>query len=694
VTGPENQDGTAGEKPVARRGGRHSGPPADETPPVADTATDADAADEIQTPTRALPIVQDSDNAGSEPTVAIQAVVQDSDNAGSEPTVAIQTVTPDGAVSGTTNDTKNSDVDLATAPVPHETPETPTDRTAALLQTVRAWLNQDPDPETQAQLRGLINAVDAGDTVALSDLHSRFDTRLAFGTAGLRGEIAAGPNRMNRVLVSQAAAGLATYLRRRAAPGVTPSVVIGYDGRKNSHVFATDTAALMAGAGVRAILLPRLLPTPVLAFAVRHLDASCGVMVTASHNPPNDNGYKVYLGGANNGAQIVSPDDKAISDEILRVAADEHVPDLPRGSYETAEEDVVVAYVNETAGIAHTPRAQVNTVYTAMHGVGWDTTRRVLEQAGFDLPTLVDAQIAPDAAFPTVAFPNPEEPGAMDLAYETAREVSAELIIANDPDADRLAVAIPDQSSATGYRRLSGNEVGAILGWRAAAMAASPDLDADGGLAEDAGTLACSIVSSPALRAIADAYGLRFIETLTGFKWVSRVPHLVYGFEEALGYLVNPGTVRDKDGISAAVALLSLVSDLKAEGTTLAGYLDRFGEKFGYFASGQISARVSELSTIALVMTRLRESPPTHVGRIRVDEIDDFRWGFAGLPPSDVLRIRLTDGSRVMVRPSGTEPKLKVYIDTRSTVGTLDERRAAAQAALDELDSGMRALIA
>ena len=720
MTGSERGDSENDAPTVSRSGGRHSGPPADAaadvtpsappvtapvtapvvapvvapaTPPAtsepatseaAPHVTDPDAADEVHTPTRALPIVQDSDDAGSEPTVAIQTIVHHSDDAGSEPTVAIQTMSPDG--------TANDDVDdLATAPVAHEAPETPSDRTAALLQAARSWLNQDPDPETQAQLRALINAVDDGDTVALSNLHSRFDTRLAFGTAGLRGEISAGPNRMNRVLVSQAAAGLATYLRRHAAPGVTPSVVVGYDGRKNSHVFATDTAALMAGAGVRAILLPRLLPTPVLAFAVRHFDASCGVMVTASHNPPNDNGYKVYLGGANNGAQIVSPDDKAISDEILRVAADEHVLKLPRGTYETAEEDVVLAYIAATAGIAHTPRAQVNAVYTAMHGVGWDTTRRVLVKAGFDLPTLVDAQIAPDAAFPTVAFPNPEEPGAMDLAYETAREVSAELIIANDPDADRLAVAIPDLSSASGYRRLSGNEVGAILGWRAAALAGS---DPDAVITEEAGALACSIVSSPALHAVADAYGLRFVETLTGFKWVSRVPNLIYGFEEALGYLVNPETVRDKDGISAAVALLSLVSDLKSEGTTLAGYLNLFSEKFGHFASGQISVRVSELSTIALVMTRLRESPPTHVGRIRVDEIDDFRWGLGDLPPSDVLRIRLTDGSRVMVRPSGTEPKLKVYIDTRSTVGTLVERRAAAQAALDELDRGMRALIA
>ena len=681
----QGERGSEGERSAERTGGRHSGPPADAPAPApapdstADAVprvTESDDTDEAQTPTRALPIVPDK--APSDP---VQPTAQNNDDE-FEPTVAIQTITPETA----------GDDDLATAPVAHETPLASTDRTTALLQAARAWLNQDPDPETQAQLRALINAVDDGDTAALSNLHSRFDTRLAFGTAGLRGEISAGPNRMNRVLVSQAAAGLATYLRRRAAPGVTPSVVIGYDGRKNSHVFATDTAAIMAGAGVRAILLPRLLPTPVLAFAVRHLDASCGVMVTASHNPPNDNGYKVYLGGVNNGAQIVSPDDKAISNEILRVAADEHVPHLPRGSYETAEEEVVLAYIAATASLAHTPRAQVNAVYTAMHGVGWDTTRRVLEKAGFDLPTLVDAQIAPDAAFPTVAFPNPEEPGALDLAYETAREVGAELIIANDPDADRLAVAVPDLSSASGFRRLSGNEVGAILGWRAAALAASPDLDVVP--TADTGALACSIVSSPALHAVADAYGLRFVETLTGFKWVSRVPNLVYGYEEALGYLVNPETVRDKDGISAAIALLSLVSDLKSEGTTLAGYLDRFSEKFGHYASGQISVRVSELSTIALVMTRLRESPPTHVGRIRVDEIDDFRWGFGDLPPSDVLRIRLTDGSRVMVRPSGTEPKLKVYIDTRSKVGTLVERRAAAHAALDELDRGMRALIA
>ena len=608
-------------------------------------------------------------------------------------TGATETVLPDTMVINTIGADDDTGTGTSTDAVSGSETGTDSAPAAAATPTViavaNAWLSQDPDPETQAELRLLLRGAGDGDAVALAELHARFDERLAFGTAGLRGAIAAGSNRMNRVLVCQAAAGLAAFLTKNAAPGRVPSVVIGYDGRKNSQVFATDSAAIMAGAGVRAILLPRLLPTPVLAFAVRHLDVGAGIMVTASHNPPNDNGYKVYLGGANQGSQIVSPDDAAIAAEILRVAAEERVPDLPRAPYETAPESIVQAYIDATAGLARRPLAQVNTVYTALHGVGWDTTRRVLQAAGFDLPTLVDAQIAPDAAFPTVSFPNPEEPGAMDLAYETARETGAELIIANDPDADRLAIAIPQEGSPDGYRRLSGNEVGAILGWRAAELAASAT--GDGGAT---GTLACSIVSTPALEAVAKAYGLRFTDTLTGFKWVSRAPDLIFGFEEALGYLVNPETVRDKDGISAAVALLSLVSNLKAEGVTLAQHLDRFSERFGHFASGQISVRVTDLTEIEQVMARLRETPPAFVGSIAVDHIDDLSEGFNGLPPSDVLRIRLTDGSRVMVRPSGTEPKLKVYLDTSSSVGTVAERRAAAEATLAELDRGMRVLIA
>ncbi|MGW9182124.1 phospho-sugar mutase [Agromyces sp. NPDC055661] len=560
---------------------------------------------------------------------------------------------------------------------------------AERLALAEAWLAQDPDPETRAELAALVDGAKAGDAAAAEQLADRFDTRLAFGTAGLRGEIAAGPNRMNRVLVSQAAAGLAAYLLERARPGETPSVVIGYDGRKNSAVFARDSAEIMAGAGVRAVLLPQLLPTPVLAFAVRHLDATAGVMVTASHNPPNDNGYKVYLGGEHGGSQIVSPADAEIAAAIHHVAASTTVPDLPRGEFETASEEVADEYVRQTALVADAPAAQPRVVYTAMHGVGWETAARVLAVAGFDAPAIVSAQISPDPAFPTVAFPNPEEPGAMDLSFAEAREVGAELIIANDPDADRLAIAIPDASAADGYRRLSGNEVGLLLGWQAARRAA--DVSGDAG---PDGTLACSIVSSPGLEAVANAYDLDFEATLTGFKWISRATNLVFGFEEALGYLVNPETVRDKDGISAAVAFLSLAAALKAEGRTIADHLDEFVERFGCFDSSQVSIRVTDLSRIGAIMSRLRAEPPSSVGGIRVERIEDLADGFGALPPSDVLRIVLEGGARVMVRPSGTEPKLKVYIDAVGTEGSVEERRAAASAAVAALEAGMRELTA
>ncbi|PSL38753.1 phosphomannomutase [Labedella gwakjiensis] len=557
---------------------------------------------------------------------------------------------------------------------------------AGRLARAQAWLAQDPDEETRAELQDLIDAVEGGSAEAEAALADRFDSRLAFGTAGLRGELAAGPNRMNRVLVTQAARGLADWL---LASGPNPSIVIGYDGRKNSRIFAEDTAQIMAGAGIRAVLLPRLLPTPVLAFAVRHLDVSAGVMVTASHNPPRDNGYKVYLGGRDAGSQIVSPVDAEIAAAIDVVAAGSIV-DLPRSDdFEVADESVVDAYVSRTAAVAAAaPAAQPVVVYTAMHGVGWETTSRVLEAAGFAAPILVEEQLHPDPDFPTVAFPNPEEPGALDLSYASAREHSADLIIANDPDADRLAVAIPDATQPTGYRRLTGNEVGSLLGWRAAESLSSHDEAA----AE--GTLACSIVSSPALAAVAKHYGLEFADTLTGFKWVSRAPGLVFGYEEALGYLVNPETVRDKDGISAAVAFLDLAARLAAEGSDIATQLDRFSETFGHFASDQVSVRVDDLSRITATMTRLRDTPPRDIGGVRVERVEDLAGGFGSLPPSDVLRFRLEDGSRVMVRPSGTEPKLKVYIDVSSDTGTLAERIAEADARLAALRAGVADLVA
>ena len=548
-----------------------------------------------------------------------------------------------------------------------------------VVDAAKAWREQDPDEETRAELHTLITDAEAGSESAIAELHDRFDSRLEFGTAGLRGALGAGPNRMNRVLVSQAAAGFAAFLLARG-PG--SSVVIGYDGRKNSRVFANDTAEIMAGAGVRAILLPRLLPTPVLAFAVRHLGVSAGVMVTASHNPAVDNGYKVYLGDADNGSQIVSPADTQIAAHIHAVAAGSNVADLPRSrDFETASEELVDEYVRQTAAFAGHPSAPVRFVYTALHGVGWATARRVFAEAGFGEPISVDEQQEPDAAFPTVAFPNPEEPGALDLSVATATAAGADLIIANDPDADRLAVAIPTHE---GWRRLTGNEVGSLLGWRAAERLRSADRD---------GTLACSLVSSPALREVARQYRLDFVETLTGFKWISRAGGLAYGFEEALGYLVDPDKIRDKDGISAAVDFLALVAELAAAGRSVEDHLLDFAKKFGAHASGQVSVRVTDLAQITATMTRLRNDPSRSIGARRVDHIDDFKAGFGEFPAADILRIWLDDGSRVIVRPSGTEPKVKVYIDAVGTEGTGAERQSAAQAIVDELDAGIRKLL-
>jgi phosphomannomutase len=558
------------------------------------------------------------------------------------------------------------------------TPATPLD---AAITLARAWMAQDPDPATRAELDALVARADAGDDTAIQDLTARFAGRLDFGTAGLRGELGAGPTRMNRVLVAQAAAGLAAFLLTREP---NPTVVIGYDGRHNSAIFARDTAEIMQAAGVQATLLPRLLPTPVLAFAVRFFSASAGVMVTASHNPAADNGYKVYLGGGDGGSQIVPPADAEIQAAILEVARGS-IADLPRSTaFATAGEEVVDAYVAATAAVARpgAPAATLRYVYTPMHGVGLETARAVFADAGFPDMHVVTQQAHPDPDFPTVAFPNPEEPGAMDLALALAADIDADLVIANDPDADRVAVGVRESS---GWRRLSGNEVGWLLGWRAARMAAAGDTGSTG-------TLACSLVSSPALGAVAAASGLHFVETLTGFKWISRAPGLIFGYEEALGYLVDPQKVRDKDGISAAVAVLELFAELKAQGIGYEQHLASFAEQFGGYASSQISIRVADLSIIPATMSRLRANPPAAVNGLAVEAVEDFLEGREGFPPNDILRLRFA-GGRVIIRPSGTEPKLKCYLDAWSTDGAPAERLAAAEQTVAALDAGMRELL-
>ncbi|GAA3158210.1 phospho-sugar mutase [Streptomyces virens] len=535
----------------------------------------------------------------------------------------------------------------------------------ALIAQAQAWLAEDPDPDTREELARLI---DAGDH---AELAARFAGTLQFGTAGLRGELGAGPMRMNRSVVIRAAAGLAAYLRKHSPTGAdgTPGlVVIGYDARHKSADFARDTAAVMTGAGLRAAVLDRPLPTPVLAFAIRHLGAVAGVEVTASHNPPRDNGYKVYLG---DGSQIVPPADAEIAAEIAAVPALSTV-DRPTEGWEILDDTVLDAYLARTDAVlaAGSPRT-ARTVYTAMHGVGKDVLLAAFARAGFPAPVLVAEQAEPDPEFPTVAFPNPEEPGAMDLAFAKARETDPDLVIANDPDADRCAAAVKDGAD---WRMLRGDEVGALLAAHLVRRGAT-------------GTFAESIVSSSLLGRIAEKAGLPYEETLTGFKWIARVEGLRYGYEEALGYCVDPDGVRDKDGITAALLLTELASELKAEGRTLLDLLDDLAVEHGLHATDQLSVRVQDLSLIASAMRRLREQPPTELAGLRVTGAEDLTEGTDALPPTDGLRYTL-DGARVVVRPSGTEPKLKCYLEVVVPVASREDlpgARSTATALLERL---------
>ncbi|MDF3141842.1 MULTISPECIES: phospho-sugar mutase [unclassified Streptomyces] len=540
-----------------------------------------------------------------------------------------------------------------------------------LIARAQAWLAEDPDPETREELAKLIDAAD------IEELAARFSGTLQFGTAGLRGELGAGPMRMNRTVVIRAAAGLAAYLKKQGPPHGERGeglVVIGYDARHKSEDFARDTAAVMTGAGLRAAVLPRPLPTPVLAYAIRHLGAVAGVEVTASHNPPRDNGYKVYLG---DGSQIVPPADIDIAEEIAAVPSLTVVP-RPTEGWETLDDSVLDAYLARTDAVlsAGSPRT-ARTVYTAMHGVGKDVLLAAFARAGFPAPALVAEQADPDPDFPTVAFPNPEEPGAMDLAFAKARETDPDLVIANDPDADRCAAAVKDGED---WRMLRGDEVGALLAAHLVSRGAQ-------------GTFAESIVSSSLLGRIAEKAGLPYEETLTGFKWIARVDGLRYGYEEALGYCVDPEGVRDKDGITAALLITELASVLKAEGRTLLDLLDDLAVEHGLHATDQLSVRVEDLSVIANAMRRLREQPPTELAGLAITRAEDLTQGTDTLPPTDGLRYTL-EGARVIVRPSGTEPKLKCYLEVVVPVPAHADLPAARAKATDLLETIKRDLSA
>jgi phosphomannomutase len=522
---------------------------------------------------------------------------------------------------------------------------------AALIEEVKAWIADDPDPVTAAHLQALL---DAGDEAALTPLFSGF---LQFGTAGLRGPIGAGPSCMNRAVVGRAAAGIATYM---AARGMK-SVVIGRDARYGSEDYTQESAEILSGAGMDVYILPRPLPTPVLAFATAHLKCDVGIMVTASHNPPQDNGYKVYIGPTADGinyanSQIINPTDTYIASDIAAVTS---LKSLPRGKKWTIlGEDVITEYIQRTIKLAPRP-GDIKIVYTAMHGVGTETVQRVFNHAGFATLILVDEQCTPDPDFPTVAFPNPEEPGAIDLALAKARDFGADLVIANDPDADRCAAAINDPK--VGWRMLRGDELGVIFGeWIART--------------KPAGTMGNSIVSSSALRKIAAHYGVDFKEVLTGFKWLAKIEDLAYGYEEAIGYAVDSETVNDKDGVSAALFLAQIAMDLKREGLTLADLLDEIWARHGFHGTEQISIRVSDMGAITRLLATLRSNPPQEIAGRAVEAIDDLAAPTDGLPPTDGLRIWLAGGIRAIIRPSGTEAKMKCYIE----VITKDGQEAAA----------------
>ena len=511
---------------------------------------------------------------------------------------------------------------------------------AELRSEVEAWIADDPDSVTAAQLQSYL---DNEDSAALTPLFNGF---LQFGTAGLRGPIGAGPSCMNRAVVGRTAAGLARYMGKRGMK----KVVIGRDARHGSEDYTIESAEILSGAGMDVYILPRPLPTPVLAFATAELGCDLGIMVTASHNPPQDNGYKVYIGPDADGikyasSQIVNPTDGFIAEEIAAITS---LKSLPRGDKWTVlDEDVITQYINRTIKIAPRP-GDIKIVYTAMHGVGTETVQRVFNHAGFPTLILVDEQCAPDHDFPTVAFPNPEEPGAIDLALAKARDFGADLVIANDPDADRCAAAINDPQF--GWRMLRGDELGIIFGeWIART--------------HPHGTFGNSIVSSSALRKIAAHYDVDFQEVLTGFKWLAKIEDLAFGYEEAIGYAVDSDTVNDKDGISAALFLAQIATDLKRDGLTLLDLLDEVWARHGFHGTEQISIRVADMNAITKLLSSLRQNPPAKIADIAALKIDDLNKPSDGLPPTDGLRIWLAGGIRIIIRPSGTEAKMKCYIE-------------------------------
>lgn len=555
-----------------------------------------------------------------------------------------------------------------------------------LLELAELWIEQDPEAASQISLQELMKQAET-DSEVKAQLTDCFAGSLQFGTAGLRGALGPGPNRMNRVTVLRAAAGLGAYLLEEGQVG--KPIVIGYDGRHHSEQFAIDSAEVFAGLGFRAYLFETVIPTPVLAFSIRELKACAGVMVTASHNPATDNGYKVYLA---DGRQIIPPADIAIAKQISLVGDVRKIP--MSNVIQSVPDEILDGYVKRAAQIvsegpvAATNRKEVRCIYTAMHGVGWNTFSQAVGAAGFAEPISVVEQQEPNPDFPTVKFPNPEEPGAMDLAFETGTAMSGEIIVANDPDADRLAIAIPNQSGR--WQMLRGDQVGILLAWwiiKRHKLLGKPL----------SGTFANSIVSCTQISSIAKSAGLDFTATLTGFKWVSRVPNLVYGYEEALGYCVDPESVSDKDGISAALVFLELFAYFKSVQQTIWQVLDEISTNFGLHETAQVSVRISSASDVKSAMSKLREIGQGTIGPFSVLKYEDLELGDK-LPPTDGLIFELApfgeiSWSRIIVRPSGTEPKIKCYLEVKCNASDLITAKESCHQALVQLADFVKPLL-
>ena len=566
-----------------------------------------------------------------------------------------------------------------------------------------AWLAEDPDPETAAELRALLTAAGAGDAAAEKDLAERFTGALEFGTAGLRGILGAGPQRMNRVLVRKVTAGLAAYLLARVPDARERGVVIGHDARRLSREFAEDTARVLGGVGVRSFLAHRPWPTPMTAWAVTAERACAGVMVTASHNPPAYNGYKVYWG---NGAQIIPPHDTGIAAAIAEVGASDRLAMPPLDELrragtvvdltEASHDDYLAAVVALRASPGVDGR-DLAIAYTPLHGVGARSVEPALRLAGFPDVHSEPSQREPDPAFPTVAFPNPEEKGAMDRVLALAARIHADVVLANDPDADRLCVAVPIAGpDGGGYRVLTGDQTGAVLA----------DYLLEVG-PRDRRMVATTIVSSQLLGFLAEQTGADYRETLTGFKWIGNAAmdyerehggRFVMGYEEAIGFSVGP-LVRDKDGVSAAVIFAELVAWNRARGRSVLDQLDDIDRRVGLFVTEQVSLTrpgADGLAEIRDAMTRFRSAPPAALAGHTVEAVVDLSRGEGGLPPSDVLVFKLGGGRRVIMRPSGTEPKLKSYYEVRIAVGAgeaIADARVRGQAELAALRDAHQQLL-